>query len=47
MAHGLGLGRLKKPGKDDKKSNQPGDEGAAELLKKMDEKADAGVCPFC
>lgn len=46
----LGLGSL---GKKAKKADKPadkktsGDNGAAEVLKKMEEKAAADDCPFC
>lgn len=49
----LGLGSLKQTdaahhAKSDKKGNHELDNAqAAQLLKKMDAKAAAGICPFC
>ncbi len=40
------LGLSDKKTKKDAKSNSQADE-AADILKKMDEKKDAGDCPFC
>lgn len=42
----LGLKEDKKSKKDSKGKNAQADE-AANILKKMDEKRDAGDCPFC
>ena len=42
----LGLGSLKKPAASKKDSPKTAND-ASDILKKMDEKADAGICPFC
>lgn len=48
MAFGLGTKHKKTPKTSAKKSkSKTDDSGAEELLKQMEDKKDAGNCPFC